>query len=1303
LNSLSADAIAQANPPFPLSSWSDGRDLPSSSVAGGYEDEIVLAVNDNYNFPLDDDLEWLLSAKSLPAYAAESRDVFLNQVNDTVTAAIPVSFSALPSRVSPGVSPDFMPVEVREPRKETGDQRITSPGLSIIVNPEKHHHHHDKGDDRGTPSPSIPTSASRKVTPDKKLSPTSGSPKSPKYYSWYEYHLPPRTASPKAAQSRRGSMNANEENPVKVKEQPLPIKEKKAKKEKQDEVHMLLSKSMPVFLPSSVGLGKGGNDLLSLDTSQQQSNSQESKRSVQGLTNMVFEGKEMNSPFVDHLLRPNKALIALKNPILANRPGMKGLNITAGTPPANAKRKSGKKDKSNLAPSLKTYAIIQDPFSSGIAFSNTGGLTTTASRFPAIPGSSTAKASNKKNTTGRFNSSTLLEAVYEKPDDLYVKSKKMMEQLQQTQLQQQGGIQSAFSSSRSKARITNKQGYSTMIYPYQQRSSSPLALGLEGSMAVNDSQPNFMNSHPTSPQLIRTLSPPTLNDDPNQPSSSFAAGFPANNIDDLIANMGGDKILSLQAQKKRNTMVHKQSVNSHFSASGTHPHSFSQQQPSDAEVIAEDALEMLESIHIDPLYRIIRDEIELVMKRQAEGSENDYLLSSTHHSTSQNQALLSSSQYGINVNNIKILSNFHSLPPSAWVICRIIYFLIMSYFETIIKKEEYLEYRKVSQLESIWKILERHYYEEHLNTATIFKMFSWPYLQELMISSGGNGGGGGGGPSLFVKLLEMIENGIQLNHIQWKVFNEGVRKILYDQQIELQHQLQQEINQVEQQDGLANHQGINSMLGTGGKDRQMPHHPSVPLAATFSTTSFENTIPLDSITDNEKSRNLFYDLFPICGLSPLRMMVNAGKAFLVGNHIQTPSSAAASRPSSNQFHLTGGTNPHASGVAPPVLSSAHLPGTPLAITISLTSWLKRIIALLYVSSSQRLKEIKGTNQPVVNEAILHEEEEEAAAIGRGHDSQHHHYSPYPVADGREGEDEDRRKSISSIHTETHSTIIPSINPKFFQTTHFSTRISSILILHHPSQSSSSSSSVSPKKSNRDQTAVLRGVPAYFFIATGLVKPSDELEVLIMKPLNPSDLQTMASIPSYDSEDIADDGLIISDPNERKKQLALKEFLEAKDDYYVMRKDIQKHLRITSASPLHTVQILPLEKHSQHPSTKPNKVSYQASQSPSAMIEQCYVLHDGLLYCLSQCHPFLFRHGFSSSAFPQQNHLANDSFLQLFAEEQHHLEQGKSPKVVDLLFTEFKIGKKNQSMIKTKKHINPPISVEMSIKAEEQLK
>jgi hypothetical protein len=1091
-------------------------------------------------------------------------------------------------------------------------------------------------------------------------------------------------------------MNANEENPAKEKEQhPVPLKEKKVKKEPtvKDDVRMLLSKSMPVFLPSSVALGKA-NDLLSLDASQQQSNSQESKRSIQGLTNMVFEGEETDSPYVDHLLRPNKALIALKNPILANRPGMKGLNLTAGTPPANARRKSGKKNNSNLAPSLKTYAVIKDPFTSGIAFSNTGGLTTNSSRFPVIPGSSTAKALNKKNASGRFNSSTLLEAVYEKPDDLYVKSKKMMEQLQQTQLQQQGGIQSAFTNSRSKARITNKQGFSTMIYPYQQRSSSPLALGLEGSMAVNESQPNLMNSHPTSPQLIRTLSSPTLNDDPNQPPSSSAPGFPANNIDDLIANMGGDKILSLQAQKRRNTMAQKQSLNSHFSASGTLPHSYNQQQPPfDSEAITEDALEMLENIHIDPLYRIIRDEIELVMKRQVEGNEADYLLSSSaHHSSSQNQALLSSSQYGINVNNIKILSNFHALPPSAWVICRIIYFLIMSYFETIINKEEYLEYRKVSQLESIWKILERHYYEEHLNTTTIFKMFSWPYLQELMISSGGTGGGGG--PSLFVKLLEMIENGIQLNSIQWTVFNEGVKKILYDQQMELQQQLQQQLNQVEQSGNQPG--GMNSMPGSGGKDRQMPHHPSLPLAATSSTAMFENVIPLDTITDNEKSRNLFYDLFPISGLAPLRMMVNAGKAFLVGNHIHTPSSAANSRPASNQLHLTGGTNHPSGGVAPPVLSSSNLPGTPLAITVSLTSWLKRIIALLYVSTSQRLKEIKGVNQPFVDEALPHEEDVTDGLPHRHH--QNHHYS-HPVDEGRE--DEDRRKSISSLHTDTPSSVIPSVNPKFFQTTHFSTRISSILILHHPSQSLNSS----PKKSNRDQTAVLRGVPAYFFIATGLVKPSDELEVLIMKPLNPLDLQTMASIPSYDSEDIADDGLIITDPNERKKQLALKEFLEAKDDYHLMRKDIQKHLRITSASPLHTVQILPLEKHQQHSSSKPNKISYQASQSPSVMIEQCYILHDGLLYCLSQCNPSFFRNGSSLSIHHQQNNHGNDSLLQFFAGEEqlYHEGQGKQAKIVDLLFTEFKIGKKNQSMIKTKKHVNPPIAAEISIKAEEQLK
>jgi hypothetical protein len=123
-NFLSPDATDQSNQPIPVSSWSDGRDFPSSSVAGGYEDEIVLTVNDNYNFPLDDDLEWLLSAKATAGgYANESRDIFLNQVNDSITAAIPATSSAPPSRGAPRVSPDFMPVETNELRKELGNHQ----------------------------------------------------------------------------------------------------------------------------------------------------------------------------------------------------------------------------------------------------------------------------------------------------------------------------------------------------------------------------------------------------------------------------------------------------------------------------------------------------------------------------------------------------------------------------------------------------------------------------------------------------------------------------------------------------------------------------------------------------------------------------------------------------------------------------------------------------------------------------------------------------------------------------------------------------------------------------------------------------------------------------------------------------------------------------------------------------------------------------------------------------------------------------------------------------------------------------
>jgi hypothetical protein len=938
---------------------------------------------------------------------------------------------------------------------------------------------------------------------------------------------------------------------------------------------MVVSKSMPA-LPSAKNIGS----VASLEGS----SAAETKRSLQGLTHMVFEGNSTDSPYVEHLVKPNKALEVLQNPLLANRSDLKGINRESSSPKAS---KRPKRPSSSGNANTKNYAIIKDELDKTRLFSQTFGarIAQTKTRFPPI-----------KVKQSKYNTNSLLEMVYERPDDLYVKSKIMAEQL---------------ATNRSQARLSNKQGLSFVPV----RALSPGQDKATGRLYENINGVNFMNSQPTSPELIRSISP----------GAEITGGYLdtsmlTNNIDQLITTMALSKPSISSSRPKLSRQLPPPEVNeSEWNGNAGDP--------------TEEAVEMLNNIHVDPLYRIIRDEIETIKAQFAGKSRTGLPTSSLPNSNG-----LGVARFGISPKNIKILSNFHSLPPAAWVVCRITYFLVMAYYESVIRKPDYVEYRKVSQLENMWTILERHSTQENLNTLTISKIFSWPYLQELMAF-----------PSQFTKLLDCVENGVQLSAIQWKLFSETVRKQLFqlmkNQRTHVPVPSVDEANRQTEQVGGA---GVTERLESEGV-----HDPMDAIGIAYPQPSHSlDGIPIEMITNNEKSRNLFYDLFPIPALQPLRELVKAAKVFLLGN-------------SSSLYH---------SDNQAPGSSNPAVPGSPLAITLTMTSWVKRVIALIYISTTQRLKELR-INSPIqgmINESLFH------------------------AQDGGESPQQLSPTIITPQAGEVGNRSAMQPNPKILHTSHFQSRLSCLLVLHHP-QRFASPFSMQQKAASFDEyqsnspATVLRGVPAYFQIATGLVKPSDDFNVLIMKPVNPHS-------PSKQNEQQQNNSV---------------------DEYQIMLKDVQKHLRITSGSPLHTVQILPMENYY----LLKQKVYTNSGQSESPnpleltnkleLIDQCFILHDGLLYCLQindlvlQKLTFFERstmvegsaaHDEASLPKPASPSHAEKQFLQQQLHQQGskfsnrltlapNLSAGLNEKRLDFFVTEFKIGQKNQPLLKVRKYTN----------------
>jgi hypothetical protein len=1212
----------------------------------------VLEGEDDEDIPtFDDDLNWLLTAKDhdfknyYQSSFQDTKDVLLNQISNNNNQN---RSSASPSllKESKGPSPVARPSD-----EDKLQEKLSSPAVSDIVK------------DLAVETANDPDKTKKVVSispKDGKVSPKPGSPNYQKFYSWNDYQPSPKTPSP-PSRSRSPAVHskptsaedkAKQQNQRKEKQNQEITKEttdkSKSKKEKDkkenDQQTLLLSKSMPVF-PSRESVITSGASLEGGASSAAETN----RRSLKGLTHEVFEGNSTDSPYVEHLVKPNKALQILRDAKTMNRADMKGINLT----PSSAKNSRKKQP----LPNAKNYMIIKEP---NDRIANKLLITNPADLQAATMGKKGGAMDKTKfppiKSNAKFNSNSLLEMVYERPDDLYVKSKLMAEQI---------------SSNRSQARLSNKQGVS--ILPLQ-RGLSPDHDRTTKNLFEHNHGINFMNTRPISPEIIRSVSPSNnhFRGDSQMDTSNFT-----NNIDSLLMTMNtSSKPPTAVSSPQGGGVGAKTSFFQSMDKSSFLDASAMTLNDQDA---LEEAMEMLNSIHIDPLYRIIRDEIETIKAQQEQSaamaaSAAVIPMMNNTTNTSSSRVNSRSGQRGvalqplavtnasINPSNIKVLSNFQSLPPSAWALCRITYFLVMAYYETIAMRPDYLEYRRVSQLESLWLILERHYNEENLNTSTINKIFSWPYLQELMAQ-----------PALFTKLLECVENGVQLAPNQWKLFQDNVKKRIYQVR-------KSQLMAPNALDRFKKLRASNSGGGGGSGDEVTPHSqtasPAVegennnnnnnnqgvgiafphtllsssPLGGGGDpSSSSSSSIPAESLTNNEQSRNLFYDLFPIPALHPLRELVSSAKIFLMG----TTSSLY------HHDHSTPGT------------SHPGVPGTPLAVTVTLTSWIKRVIALIYISTTQRLKEGRGIAGSLGNNNMNESQEMQLQSVEG---------SPTIITPGTGGGG--TRRALTPTMATTPGMLLT--NPKFLHTTHFSDRISSLLILHQPPASQQQQRS-NPFSGQRKAIAfdgndvLLKGVPAYFQISTGLVKPSDDFNVLIMKPVS----QNPINKPPYPQQQYLDNN--------------------TNDEFQNLLKEVQKHLRTTSGSPLHTVQILPMEnyyllKQKVYTNNNSNRDLNENNldiHNKSELIDNCFILHDGLLYCLQindlVFQKYMFFHPEDDQSVGSQAH---QLFLQKQLQKNPHAHQltlapnistALNEKFIDLFLTEFKIGQKNHPFMKLRKY------------------
>jgi hypothetical protein len=149
--------------------------------------------------------------------------------------------------------------------------------------------------------------------------------------------------------------------------------------------------------------------------------------------------------------------------------------------------------------------------------------------------------------------------------------------------------------------------------------------------------------------------------------------------------------------------------------------------------------DVLHGIHKDPLYKVLREECEILRRRP---------FGATQTIPSSDTVSASPIADGISTSEIKALRCFTSLPPAVWITTRIVFFLLAAYQECFLGEEGQEALRVGLGMAKIFDVLERQARTDNIRLETIERLYSWPYFQAILTS-----------PRLFIKALKLIEGG----------------------------------------------------------------------------------------------------------------------------------------------------------------------------------------------------------------------------------------------------------------------------------------------------------------------------------------------------------------------------------------------------------------------------------------------------------------------------------------------------------------------------------------------------------------
>jgi hypothetical protein len=189
----------------------------------------------------------------------------------------------------------------------------------------------------------------------------------------------------------------------------------------------------------------------------------------------------------------------------------------------------------------------------------------------------------------------------------------------------------------------------------------------------------------------------------------------------------------------------------------------------------QDTAVIVANLHADPLYRILREEIERLELHEQQQQQRGYSgggvtgvtgvrpvsgrpPSGTAASLALTKQLVpglsnyKSRQLGpvICAPELKTLGSFLSLPPAVWMTCRLTYFLLLAFYECVALPGRHREFRYQLNLEPLWCGLDQQVRDKQVCMADVEFKYSWPMLQEIVTRY----------PVLVTRLLHVMEHGL---------------------------------------------------------------------------------------------------------------------------------------------------------------------------------------------------------------------------------------------------------------------------------------------------------------------------------------------------------------------------------------------------------------------------------------------------------------------------------------------------------------------------------------------------------------